>query len=266
MRMILAAAMASFAATVAAAQDCRSYVGQIVPVQQFLTIAATLKALPTVKGEYETTTAFEARVAAARGTMPETVIVQGIFSPKYVNYDADAGVLKVQAYALRNLNTDYAYVFGYGSPYYEKVKYSSIGNLDAVLFEKESATGSYSASNAYGAKATVTKITRLQHAIFEGAAQRYGDRLFLDEKPGVEALLGTIPMTIPEAQALKASGKVAFAAKPKWPFYAEGVRKWEPTISNPSDVNNPIKVIVADIQCGLLLDASNKVVGAYATR
>lgn len=258
--------MAGFAATAANAQDCRSYVGQVVAVQPFQTVAATLKTLPTVKGEYETTAAFEARVSAARGAMPETVIVQGVFSPNYVNYDADAGVIKVQAYALRNLNTHYAYVFGYGSPYYEKVKYSSLGNLDAVLFEKESTTGSYSASNAFGAKTTVTKITRLQHAIFEGPTVRYGDRLFVDEKPGVEALLGTIPMTIPEAQALKASGKVAFAAKPKWPFYAEGVRKWEPTITSPTDVNNPIHVIVADIQCGLLLDGSNKVVGAYATR
>ena len=245
---------------------CDTYVGQTVTLSSFKSVANTLKALPTTKGEYETSAAFEARVAAARGTIPETVIIQGIFSAEYVTYDADAGVLKVQAYALQNLNTDYSDVFGYGSTYYEKVKYSSLGNRDVVVFQSETPTGSYVASNAFGAKTTVTKMGRLQQAIFEGEQARYNEDLFVDQAPGVEAMLGTVPMTIPEAQALKASGKVAFVVKPKWPFYAEGIHLWDATVSNPLEVNNPIQVIVGDIQCGLLLTRANKVVAAYATR
>lgn len=250
----------------AAQAQCQSYLGQTVTLNPFSTVAATLGTLPATKGEYETSAAFEARVAAARGSMPETVIIPGMLSAKYLTYDADAGALKVQAYALRNANTSYDYVFGYGRPYYEKVKYSTIGNRDVVVFEKETATGSYLASNAFGARVRVTRITRLHQAIFEGPEGSYNERLFVDQQPGVDAWLGSIAMTIPEAQALKASGKVAFVVKPKWPYYAEGKRSWEPTIDSPTDVTNPIQVIVGDIQCGLLLTAANRVVGAYATR
>ncbi len=261
----LAAAILHFPIA-AEAQTCDAYVDQIVVQNSFSSVVSTLKALPTTKGEYETTAAFEARVAVARGTMPETVIIPAIFSSKFVNYDADTGVLKVQAYALRNVNTDYSYVFGYGSKYYEKVKYSSLGNREVVVFESETPTGTYVASNAFGAKATVTKVRRLDQAIFEGEQGNYNEKLFIDQMPGADALLGTLPMSIPEAQAIKTSGKVAFVVQPKWPFYAEGTNLMEATISSPLEVTNPIQVIVADIQCGLLLTGGNKVVAAYTTR
>ncbi len=243
-----------------------SFVGRTVTLASFDSVANILKALPTTKGEYETSAAFEARVAAVRDTMPATFIIQGIFDAEYVTYDADAGVLKVRAYALRNLNTDYDYVFGYGSIYYEKVKYSSLGNRDVVVFQSETPTGSYVATNAFGAKVTVRKARRLQQAIFEGEAARYGEDIFVEQAPGVEALLGTVRMTIPEAQALKATGKVAFVVKPQWPYYAEGTHLWEATNSNPLEVTNPIQVIVGDIQYGLLVDSANKVIAAFATR
>jgi len=264
----VAAATLIVAATPALAQEqCQSYVGRTVALNTFSTVAATLKKLPTAKGEYETTAAFEARVAAARGSMPETVILPGTFSPKYVSYDADAGVLKVQAYALRNINADYTPVFGYSSPYYEKVKYSTIGNRDAVLFDgAEKTTGSYIGSNAFGVKARVREITRLTQAVFEDEQGSYNEDLFLDQKPGVDAVLGTVPMTIPEAQSLKSTGKAAFVVKPKWPFYAEGVGRSEPNIEAPTDLTNRIQVIVGDIQCGLLLTGSDRVVAAFPTR
>lgn len=250
----------------ALALGCNSYVGQTVTLNQFNAVATTLKSMPTTKGEYETSAAFEGRVSAARGSMPEKVIIPGMFSANYLNYDADAGVLRVQAYALQNVNTDYSYVFGYGTPYYERIKYSSIGNRDAVVFQSEKAVGSYRASNAFGANATVTKIRRLQQAIFEGEQARYDEDLFVDQQKGTGASLGSIPMSIPEAQAIKTSGKVAFVVAPKWPYYAEGTHVWDPTISNPRQVINPIQVIVGDIQCGLLLTGANRVVAAYATR
>jgi hypothetical protein len=264
---VLAAAALTVIATPAFAQEqCQSYVGQTVTLNTFSAVAAILKKLPTAKDEYETTADFEARVATARGSMPETVILPGTFNSKYLNYDADAGVLKVQAYALRNINTDYSRVFGYGTSYYDKVKYSTIGNRDAVLFEVQRTTGSYFATNAFGAKVTVRKIARLTHAIFEGEQGSYDEDLFLNQTPGVDAVIGTVRMTIPEAQSLKASGKVAFVVKPKWPYYAEGVHHWEPKIDAPTDVDNLVQVIVGDIQCGLLLTSIDKVVAALPTR
>ena len=209
---------------------------------------------------------FEARVANAMQALPSALIIPGIFSEEYAVYDADSGVLNIQAYALRNVNTSYEYVFGYGSPFYGEVEYSTLGNRGVVVFQGEEVTGSYTASNAFGAATRVTEITRTHHAIFEGETARYNETFFVEQQEGAGAQIGAVPMSIPDAQAFKATGQVAFVVAPKWPFYAEGVRSWEPTISNPTDVTQPISVIVADIQCGLLLLADNTVIAAFETR
>lgn len=266
MKTLIVVTVLMVAPSLASAQTCDSYVGKTVALNSFVAVAAALKKTPAIKGEYETTTQYEARIAAAKVTTPEVIILPGTFSAKYATYDADAGAVKIQAYALRNVNTSYTNVFGYGSTYYEKVKYSSLDNIDAVLAESEATTGTYTASNAYGAKAVVTKITRIDQALFEGEADYSKRDLFVDQKPGIDAALGSIPMSIAEAQAFKVGGKVAFVAKPKWPFYAEGTRIYEPKITSPTEINNVIQVIVADIQCGLVLSPASKVLAAYTTR
>lgn len=265
MRHFMLALVSLAMPTASFAQTCDAYVGQTVALDVFDTVAAILKAIPSEKGEYETTAQFEARLAEAKKALPERVVIQGLFSSKYADYDADAGALRLKAYAFRNLNTSYRDVFGYGTPHNGKVYYG-FDNRDVVVFEEETQTGSYTASNSYGASTTVAQITRLQKAIFESVERNSRNDLFLDQVQGTEAWIGDIPMTIPEAQAIKSSGKVAFVAQPKWPFYAEGEKRWKPSISNPRDVSNPIQVIVADIQCGLLLTEDDKVVAAFTTR
>lgn len=150
---------------------CDTYVGRAVTPTTFDAAAAILKRFPAEKGEYETTTAYEARLAAARAAIPSTLIITSTLDPTYLKYNADAGSLEVVAYALRNINTDYSSVFGYGTPYYEKVKYSSFDNIDWVLSETESVTGSFVGSNAFGAQVLVNKILRIDKSIFQGEAE-----------------------------------------------------------------------------------------------
>lgn len=225
--------------------------------------ASALKGVSADKGEYETTAAYEARMSAARSALPSTIIISSRLDPEYLKYNADAGSLEVTSYALRNINTDYSSVFGYGTPYYDKIKYSSYDNIDWVVSQTESKTGSYIASNAFGAHVRVDKIFRMDEAIFEGEAD-FGTDFWLPADK--DAKLGSIPMSVDEAKQFKATGKAAVVVEPKWPFYAEGIKHWEPNFESRIDVTNPVRVIVADIQCGLLLSAANKVVGAYSTR
>ncbi|MEJ5979126.1 hypothetical protein WG901_20910 [Novosphingobium sp. PS1R-30] len=245
--------------------DCSVYLGQVLALDSFATIAAKLRTIPTLKGEYETTAAFEARAAAARAGAPGKVIIRGMLDPEYLTYDADNGALKVQAYALSNYVANYSGVFGYGQPLYGKVDYGGLGNRDVVVADHEVPVGSYIGSNAFGAKVRVTRSTRLTQAIFEGKPAVYDEKLFVGQHKGTDAFIGAVPMTIAEARALKFSGKVAFVAEPKWPFFAEGIHYGNPRFDNPNDVTNPTQVIIADIQCGLLLTGANRVVGAFAT-
>jgi hypothetical protein len=248
------------------AQACDTYVGQSVTPSSFDSVAQVLRTIPSRKDEFETTAQFETRVASARSSIPDTVIIPGIFSPEYVTYDADTASLRVQPFALRNLNTDYARVFGFGTPLDGAVEYGVYDNRDVVVFQQETSTGTYRGTNAYGASVTVTEITRLQQAIFEGKGEGPLETLFANLRIGPDPVIGTIPMGIPEARAIKESGRVAFVVSPKWPYYAEGTRYWEPNITNRIDVTNPIEVIIGDIRCGLLMTASNYVVAAFETR
>ncbi len=262
--LTISALLAAVPAAAASPDTCDTYVGQSVTLNPFDAVAGVLKEFPKQKDEYETTTQFEARVANARSSIPDKVIIPGIFSPNSVSYNADAGTLRVQSYALRNLNADYAPVFGYGTPYYRKIPFGIYANKDVVVSQQETSTGTYIGSNAYGASVTVTRITRVQNAIFDNKNADSKSGLFLETGP--DNLIGELTMSIPEARSIKAAGKVAFVISPRWPYYAEATKYWEPNITSRVDVTNPIHVIVGDIQCGLLLTSDDRVVGAFATR
>ena len=250
----------------AMAQDaCQAFVGQKITTTTFDSVVSTLSKVPAEKSEYETTAAYEARLAAVNSTVPKQFIIQYQLNKEYLKYDADAGKLNVAAYAFRNINTDYSSVFGYGTPFYGKVKYDSYGNIDVVLSQTEKPVGQYEASNAYGAKATVTKVARTTQAVYERNAD-YDDDAFVGQVKGVGAQIGALPISVDEAKALKATATAALVIEPKWPYFAKGQKSWDPTISNPTEITDDISVVVADIKCALLLNGSMQAVAAFSIK
>lgn len=259
---IVAIILASSYVSGAAAEECQSYVGQTVIPKTFDAVALTLKAVPSSKGEYETTAAFEQRLAA-HGIDPHPTIISTKLDPQFLTYDADRGELVVKSYALRNINTEYRGLFGYGKPLYEKFSLST-GNIDWVVSSTDTVQGGYRASNAFGATVSVQKKIRIDRSVFQEPDPSFGTDLWTDADK--DAVLGRIPMTVSDAKNLKALGRGAIVFVPKSPYFAEGVSHSTPTIENRTDLTQIIKVIFADIQCGLILDGSNKVLGAYKTR
>lgn len=146
---------------------CDRYIAQTVQPLQASGFWKRLANVPTVKGEYETTAAFEARAASAMNQIAEPVIIEVPLQRKYVLYDADANRLNVQAYAFANGTTQYDGVFGYGTPLSGKIKYGTSDNIEVVLPSEEKQMGSYVGISAMGAKIRVTKIKRATKAIFE---------------------------------------------------------------------------------------------------
>lgn len=271
MRLIARRAAPAIVAVVLAgqaqAQDvCPAYVGQTVAPVSIDTVIAAVSKVPGVKGEFETTTQFEARQAAATGGAMGRIVVAKAPDRKYFEYDADVGKLRVKSYAFDNINVDYDDVFGYGTKLYEKVKYSHLSyNLDVVMCEIEVSTGSYIGSNAFGAKARVIKKTRTTKVIFDQDASSFDESLF--PSADKNAVIGELALSPAEARRLKATMRVAFAITPKAPYFASGVKDWgNARIDNPEEVRQPISVVIADIQCGLLLDVAGKVLAAYPTR
>lgn len=247
-------------------QACQAYVGQQATTQTYDAVAAMMAKVPAFKGEYETTEAFNARQAAAMTGWPQTFIIGYQPNREFLKYDADRGSMEVAAYFFRNRNTSYHDVFGaWGSPFDGKVKFGYFDNIDVVVGETERSKGTYRGSNAFGAGTTVTQIQRSTKAIWEReAAPR--EQAFPDQQEGVGAALGSIPMSVQQAQTLKAGATAALVIAPRWPYFAQGTRVWNATFRDPRQIDNDISVIAADIQCALLLDPAKKVIAAYAVR
>lgn len=79
--------------------------------------------------------------------------------------------------------------------------------------------------------------------------------------------VGQLRLAPEGARRLRPQLKSAFVVAPKEPYLIKDQQKvGEPTISTPLDVTEDFSILVADIQCGLLMDGSNKVLGPYPTR
>jgi hypothetical protein len=215
---------------------------------------------PAPKGEFETTAAYQARVAAS-GQAGPLVISKRMEDPKYLEYDADQQAFKVQKYLFDNTNWP-AWEAFYHAKNGVSASSSSDGNIDIVISSTDTPTGSYQAQNGFGARTTVTKITRTIKVIFQGEG-RYGEDLFLTKS----TVLGTIPMAVDQAKTFRQLAKIAFVVVPTAPYVTRASYLWgETTIDSPSEMRINAVILDADIQCALLTDNLNKVLAAYPTR
>ncbi len=73
-------------------------------------------------------------------------------------------------------------------------------------------------------------------------------------------------MTPAEAQVIKPQLRVAFVVAPRAPYMVVGQHQpGKVTFQNPFEVTEIFEIMIADIQCGLLMDSENRVLGSYIT-
>ncbi len=221
------------------------------------------------KGEFETTADYEARRNASVGTAARTVIIpkqpEGL---EYFEYDADAQKLKVLSYAFDNTGLDVWSAF-YAAELYGKIDVNTFGNVEVVISREENPTGSHVASNAYGATVDVLEIAWTTRAIFDRQGDGtsgldYGLFPSADNSPYV---VGELSLAPAEAQRLKPTLQVGFVVTPREPYLVTGRHKvGKTTIQNPRAITEDFSILIADIQCGVVMDSSDKILMAYPTR
>jgi hypothetical protein len=258
----IAAALSLAASAPAIAQDvCARYQDMIVAPITIQSALARFANVPTEKGEFETTAQFAARQAAAVGGAVGPIIISKEVDPQYIRYDADAQRLTIQTYLFDNANFSHDVVFGYGTPLHDRVTYSALYNTDVVISQSETPAGSYRASNAFGANVEVTRIRRRTFAVFEGQSAQSG--LFAN---GGGPVLVQVSMPPAQAQTIKPQLRIAFVVTPRSPYIARGTGAANrPSISYPFEITEEVTVLMADIQCALLTDSGNRVLGAFPT-
>lgn len=244
-------------------ERCSAYVGQKVAPKTFDDIARIYSSI-SPKDEFETTEKYQNRIESSSSDNREPIIVtKKIESLKYFPYDADRQILMVQSYAFDNTNFD-----AWSAFYYAKLQNLNANtrsnNIDIVFSETDKESGAYIGQNSFGAKVRVTKTTRTTKALFQRKAS-FGENLFRNtDKDGV---IGTIPMPPEDAKNIRSQLRIAFVIQPKLPFVVKSTYPFgEATISSPEEVKVEATVLIADVQCGLLMNGTGVVLGAYETQ
>lgn len=119
------------------------YLGKKITPVTFENVKKILATIPKIKSEYETTISFQSRLTEVLKGIPKNFVLQVPLDKKYVKYNAEKQLLVIDRYAVDNANIGYEGVFGYGTPFYEKIEYINSSNMDVVISSKESLIGSY---------------------------------------------------------------------------------------------------------------------------
>lgn len=259
--MLLAKISAPYAQNI-----CAPFLEQTVQPVSASVLWPQLAKVPSIKDEYETTPAFEARVAKAMGAITAPVIVEVPIQREFITYNADANRLDIQSYVFSNGTTKYDGVFGYGTTFYGKIQYGSFDNIDVVFPHEEKNQGSYLGTTAMGLKIRVTKLKRTTKVIFEGKDSSTNG-LFLSRAKHDAPVLSFNDITPDMAKHIKTTARAAIVFVPKSPYFAKGKFPWgEPSIEGPMEIDESIEVVIADIQCALFLNSKGKVFGVVATQ
>lgn len=244
---------------------CAAYAGNTVTPQTFSAVVSSLGNVAP-RGEFETTAQYQARIAASN-TAGTRIISKSIEEQRFIQYDADNSRFRIKSYAFSNRSFDYWGAFYAARP--PGLDAATSGNIGVLISQASNPTGTYSAQNAYGARWDVTRVNRTSDAIFERRAStgmRGGERLFRGDTGGVDSFIGELRLAPEEAERLRPQLRIAFVVEPRPPFLVTGTHQpGEVTIRNPFRVTETFRVLIADIQCGLLMDGNNKVLASFPT-
>jgi len=263
-RLALACGLA-LASQNASAQICASYVGQPVAPRDIDEVMAPFIAVGT-KSEFESTEQYATRKASAVSKLGGRLIIKKAPEDrKYLTYDADTQRLDISSFAFRNLPFDSSALFGPGAPHRGVMESSSL-NIEVVIEQDEKITGTYDASNSFGAKTIVSKMVRRTRGVFESKTVYGQDAIFPAAQ--VSNIAGSISMTPQDAMRLKPTLQFAYVVAPKAPYFlsARDDVPSRPTLNNPFEITTEVSALIADIQCGLVLDPGNVVLAAFETR
>lgn len=259
---LMLAALATMHAPLRAqlATDCAKNVSvaSSVPLS---TLVSKAKALRLRKDEYESTSAFEARAtkagAAAFG-QPLTVLWA---QPRLTKFDADRGVVMVERYTVNttcamyrfDLPVEFANIHTGPEGKYDWQKQDRPYCLTKAAGRADG--GSYVASNAYGATASVKSIKDTEQGIYLGTGL-VGLDFFPKQDPTSDAKDPWLeaPATAGEARSLATNAALIITVTPRAPYYATGHYYAGATISSPTSVTTNMDMIIGLPTCVALVD------------
>ncbi len=214
------------------------------------------------KDEFETTAQFEARLveerqarAVAAAPFSQAMLLEGIYDPRYVEYDADNEIFVMEHYAWDNHPVASYAVFGSGNPY-------GIGPLSSL--DPVQAMG-LTTKRARSRRASKNVIERVNYGVFDSPLPKNQSRELKwvhelrtgkDRTPVVR-----VPVPLQRAAKLKEQMRIGVVVRPKEPFTATDRILSE---MDTTEINTATNLIVADILCAVITDQDGVVLKTVA--
>jgi hypothetical protein len=176
-----------------------------------------------------------------------------------LSYDSDRRVLNVYRAAFGAGRVNFGAVFHDSLTGHDDNFASAIGFRLGMTVVKEE---TYQASNAFGANVTVTRTIRDVRTVWERAG-KIGEGPFFGMRRG---LIAQLPMAPDNARELIERGSTALLIVPRSPYKAIGVSTLEPTFQWPVERVDHVRVLIADVQCGFLLNSQSVVAQAFSSK
>ncbi|MEJ6011524.1 hypothetical protein [Novosphingobium aquae] len=237
---------------------CKSYVGKRVVPTTFNALA-TILPKRTVKGEFETTAQYQAKIASTPNHDPANLSVLVVpIDRTFVRYDADIGIMLVSAGAL---NTgEYSEQTGAEASALLAVGTNASKGTPVFVGQSERIIRTYAAHNLFGAAFRVSEIDRTTQAL-----HLTNTRLFPFAKRETSPVMG-FEVPLAAAPSAKQSLRTALVVRPQAPFFLSyNFKGPEPTASKPNGYIDRTSILVAEAQCALVLSAQNQVLASVDT-
>lgn len=241
--------------------------GSIPMITDFEATLAKIRAATPAKDEFETTDAYNQRIAAAQaqalGGMTEVTFAWKIPSQD-ITYNADTKQLIITPTLFKDCSVAKA-----NPPASARVtvgkKQRLTGNFQTVCLNRVTsvqAEPSYLATNAMGAQVNIDVERRSVEGVFVGMGDGtydvvHGYNADLSVRAGT---LTTIFQPPEGARSFKENGTFLIVARPRSPFYFASQSTTTPTFDNPHKITWDSQLIVADVTCTAVIDAKTQMV------
>lgn len=256
----------SFAPPVGATGPCDALSnGSLPELTDISSLVAKAKDTKTEKDEFETIAQFNNRINASLEQISDgrMIFVSFPVSGRDIKYDADNEYIYIDKfYLLGCTNIDYEAKKQIEHLTFADSKYKFSPICVRRLVSSEGG-GSYEASNAYGATASV----RVSEYRAEGLFLGFGDSLvniFTGKKQDnpSDPLLSAAA-TPDEARSLKKSATIIFGFYLRPPIYIQTIDRTFPTFTNPTKTTTTNDLLVADVKCAAIADKVSGRLFAY---
>jgi hypothetical protein len=258
---------AVLAASISANADAQGICSAaVIESHQRISLADALKkfgSLSLSKDEFETTAAFQARVAAAQVHVSTGDLVFVIDEHATTEFNADLGQVTVPRHAMSStcLVDEFSL-----SPEMKAIVFGNaakrFGSAYCVMdLGEEPSERTYEATNGYGAKVTVQSSVVTNRGVFFGYGD-LGQDLFGLRRSYTNDPLFLFEATVEEARSLKKNAQFLLLAAPRPPFAGKGTYRSKATFDNPRESTYLTDFVVASPQCLAVADkVSGKIFG-----